>query len=142
MPRSYTIGSDSAPGGGSGIVDATRSDINPALIAGGSVAPRPAAIAQGNWKFVEQLLQVSLLTIGCVRLDECLICVLFVAFASQECKTKTKRLLVGKLGYEAIELGHGQVSISGVEDNTLLAGLCDLLERVWAHGLQTKQVRS
>jgi hypothetical protein len=59
---------------------------------------------------------------------------------SQECKTKTKRLLVGKMGNEAIELGHGQVSISGVEDNTLIAGLCDLLERVWAHGLQTKQV--
>lgn len=56
---------------------------------------------------------------------------------------KTKRLLVGKMGSEAFELGHGQVSgqVSGVEDNTLIAGLCDLLERVWAHGLQTKQVR-
>lgn len=55
---------------------------------------------------------------------------------------KTKRLLVGKMGSEAFELGHGQVSgqVSGVEDNTLIAGLCDLLERVWAHGLQTKQV--
>lgn len=60
--------------------------------------------------------------------------------SSQECKTKTKRLLVGKMGSEAFELGHGQVSVSGVEDNTLIAGLCDLLERVWAHGLQTKQV--
>jgi hypothetical protein len=44
------------------------------------------------------------------------------------------------MGSEAFELGHGQVSVSGVEDNTLIAGLCDLLERVWAHGLQTKQV--
>ena len=26
--------------------------------------------------------------------------------------------------------------------NRLIAGLCDLLERVWAHGLQTKQVLS
>lgn len=58
----------------------------------------------------------------------------------QECKTKTKRLLVGKMGSEAFELGHGQISVSGVEDNTLIAGLCDLLERVWAHGLQSKQV--
>ncbi len=36
----------------------------------------------------------------------------------KECKTKTKRLLVGKMGSEAFELGHGQVSVSGVEDNT------------------------
>ena len=45
------------------------------------------------------------------------------------------------MGNEAVELGHGHVSLSDVEDNTLIAGLCDLLERVWAHGLQTKQVR-
>ena len=44
------------------------------------------------------------------------------------------------MGSEAFELGHGQVSLSGIEDNTLIAGLCDLLERVWAHGLQTKHV--
>ena len=44
------------------------------------------------------------------------------------------------MGSEAVELGHGQVSVSGVEDSTLIAGICDLLEHVWAHGLQTRQV--
>ncbi|CAG7734875.1 unnamed protein product [Allacma fusca] len=73
----------------------------------------PASIAQANWEFVKQLLQ--------------------------ECKTKTKRMLVEKMGAEAVALGHGEVSISGVEENTLVASLCDLLERIWAHGLHVKQ---
>ncbi|XP_046464167.1 DENN domain-containing protein 5B-like isoform X1 [Daphnia pulex] len=107
LQKSYSIGFES-----SGIAETIRDSNNLAV----PIAPRPAVIAQGNWKFVEQLLQ--------------------------ECKTKTKRLLVGKMGSEAFELGHGQVSVSGVEDNTLIAGLCDLLERVWAHGLQTKQGKS
>lgn len=54
---------------------------------------------------------------------------------------KTKRMLVEKMGREAVELGHGEVSITGVEENTLIASLCDLLERIWSHGLQVKQVR-
>lgn len=58
----------------------------------------------------------------------------------QECKTRTKRMLVEKMGSEAVELGHGEGSLVGVEENTLIASLCDLLERVWAHGLQSKQV--
>lgn len=45
------------------------------------------------------------------------------------------------MGREAVELGHGEVSITGVEENTLIASLCDLLERIWSHGLQVKQVR-
>lgn len=49
-------------------------------------------------------------------------------------------MLVEKMGQEAVELGHGAVSITGLEENTLIAGLCDLLERVWRHGLQKKQV--
>ncbi|GAA6106256.1 DENN domain-containing protein 5A isoform X3, partial [Tachysurus ichikawai] len=73
----------------------------------------PSVIAQTNWKFVEGLLK--------------------------ECRNKTKRMLVEKMGREAVELGHGEVSITGVEENTLIASLCDLLERIWSHGLQVKQ---
>ena len=51
-------------------------------------------------------------------------------------------MLVEKMGREAVELGHGEVSITGVEENTLIASLCDLLERIWSHGLQVKQVKS
>ncbi|XP_068163131.1 DENN domain-containing protein 5B isoform X2 [Antennarius striatus] len=76
----------------------------------------PAVIAQTNWKFVEGLLK--------------------------ECRMKTKRLLVEKMGQEAVELGHGEGSITGLEENTLMASLCDLLERVWSHGLGVKQGKS
>lgn len=51
-------------------------------------------------------------------------------------------MLVEKMGREAVELGHGEVSITGVEENTLIASLCDLLERIWSHGLLVKQVAS
>ena len=44
------------------------------------------------------------------------------------------------MGQEAVELGHGEATITGVEENTLIAGLCDLLERIWSHGMQKKQV--
>ncbi|KAM8973037.1 DENN domain-containing protein 5B isoform 1-T1 [Pelodytes ibericus] len=76
----------------------------------------PAVIAQTNWKFVEGLLK--------------------------ECRMKTKRMLVEKMGHEAVELGHGEASITGLEENTLIASLCDLLERIWSHGLQVKQGKS
>ncbi|KAJ3593991.1 hypothetical protein NHX12_006323 [Muraenolepis orangiensis] len=76
----------------------------------------PSVIAHTNWKFVEGLLK--------------------------ECRIKTKRMLVEKMGREAVELGHGEVSITGVEENTLIASLCDLLERIWSHGLQVKQGKS
>ncbi|XP_069013066.1 DENN domain-containing protein 5B-like [Embiotoca jacksoni] len=76
----------------------------------------PAVIAQTNWKFVEGLLK--------------------------ECRMKTKRMLVEKMGREAVELGHGEVNITGLEENTLIASLCDLLERIWSHGLQVKQGKS
>jgi hypothetical protein len=51
-------------------------------------------------------------------------------------------MLVEKMGTEAVELGHGngESSLDGVEENTLIASLCDLLERIWSHGLQKKQV--
>uniref|UniRef100_A0A0N4ZBK9 UDENN domain-containing protein n=1 Tax=Parastrongyloides trichosuri TaxID=131310 RepID=A0A0N4ZBK9_PARTI len=76
----------------------------------------PGQIAQQNWKFVEQLLR--------------------------ETKSKTKRMLVDKMGKEAVDLGHSDVNITGVEENTLVAGFCDLLERVWAHGLNKKHGKS
>ncbi|XP_046430049.1 DENN domain-containing protein 5B isoform X3 [Neodiprion fabricii] len=76
----------------------------------------PALIAQANWTFVEKLLK--------------------------DCKSKTKRMLVEKMGSEAVALGHGGEFLSDVEENTLVASLCDLLERVWSHGLQNKQGKS
>ncbi|XP_078048621.1 DENN domain containing pinstripe isoform X1 [Augochlora pura] len=76
----------------------------------------PALIAQANWTFVEKLLK--------------------------DCKSKTKRMLVEKMGSEAVALGHGGESLFDVEENTLVASLCDLLERVWSHGLQNKQGKS
>ncbi|XP_034019109.1 DENN domain-containing protein 5B [Thalassophryne amazonica] len=76
----------------------------------------PAIIAQTNRKFVDGLLK--------------------------ECRTKTKRMLVEKMGREAVELGHGDATITGMEENMLIASLCDLLERIWSHGLQVKQGKS
>ncbi|XP_043679154.1 DENN domain-containing protein 5B isoform X2 [Vespula pensylvanica] len=76
----------------------------------------PALIAQANWTFVEKLLK--------------------------DCKSKTKRMLVEKMGSEAVALGHASESLSDVEENTLVASLCDLLERIWSHGLQNKQGKS
>ncbi|XP_073997603.1 DENN domain containing pinstripe isoform X3 [Rhodnius prolixus] len=77
--------------------------------------PSAALIAQTNWNFVEKLLK--------------------------DCKQKTKRMLVEKLGSEAVEMGHcAQTSL--VEENTLIASLCELLERVWSHGLQKRQGKS
>ena len=76
----------------------------------------PAAIADTNWKFVAQLLK--------------------------ECKAKTKRILLEKLGQEAVEWGHGEVQFSGSEENMLVASVCDLIERIWSHGLQNRAGKS
>ena len=51
-----------------------------------------------------------------------------------------KKILVQKMGQEAVDLGHADANVSGVEENTLIASLCDLLERVWSHGLTTREV--
>ena len=83
-------------------------------------AASPAAIAETNWKFVNQLLR--------------------------ECKSKTKRILLEKLGQEAVEWGHGstQAVEKGAafaghsEENMLVAAVCDLIERIWSHGLQSR----
>ncbi len=47
------------------------------------------------------------------------------------------------MGQEAVDLGHGEQKqkTHNVEENTLIASLCDLLERIWSHGLQNKEVR-
>ena len=52
---------------------------------------------------------------------------------------KTKRMLVEKMP-EVANLGHGEACISGVEENMLIASLCDLIERIWGHGLHSKPV--
>ncbi|XP_030385516.1 DENN domain-containing protein 5B [Scaptodrosophila lebanonensis] len=73
----------------------------------------PALIAQANWTFVERLLK--------------------------DIKSKTKRMLLEKMGNEAVALG---LKGDGIEENTLIASLCDLLEKIWSHGLQNKQGKS
>lgn len=51
-------------------------------------------------------------------------------------------MLLEKMGTEVgSELGE-EVTVMGVEENTLIASLCDLLEKIWSHGLQNKQGKS
>ncbi|KAJ2950602.1 hypothetical protein O0L34_g8854 [Tuta absoluta] len=76
----------------------------------------PAAIAQNHRTFVEKLLK--------------------------ECKSKTKRMLVEKMGTEETDGLGPEVSIMGVEESTMIASLCDLLERLWSHGVQHKMGKS
>lgn len=52
-------------------------------------------------------------------------------------------MLLEKMGTEETDLGFGtEVSITGVEESTMIASLCDLLERLWSHGLQHKMGKS
>ena len=44
------------------------------------------------------------------------------------------------MGEEAVQLGHADPTLLGIEENTTIASLCDLLERIWNHGLVHKQV--
>lgn len=53
---------------------------------------------------------------------------------------QTKQMLMERMGKESVELGQGEANITGLQENTLIHGLCDLLERTWGHGLQLKQV--
>lgn len=51
-------------------------------------------------------------------------------------------MLLEKMGTEVGgDLG-GEVTVMGVEENTLIASLCDLMEKIWSHGLQNKQGKS
>ena len=52
---------------------------------------------------------------------------------------QTKKLLLVKLGREIENLGI-QESVSLQEENTLIKALCDLLDRIWSHGLAMKKV--
>lgn len=45
-------------------------------------------------------------------------------------------MLLEKLGPEAGTLGLSNGGLGGVEESTLVSSLCDLLERIWSHGLQ------
>nr|XP_040019923.1 DENN domain-containing protein 5B-like [Gasterosteus aculeatus aculeatus] len=66
----------------------------------------------------------------------------FVDGLLSECRLKTKRMLMERMGKESVELGRGETNIMGLQENTLIHGLCDLLERTWGHGLQLKQGKS
>uniref|UniRef100_A0A1A8PD42 DENN/MADD domain containing 5B n=2 Tax=Nothobranchius pienaari TaxID=704102 RepID=A0A1A8PD42_9TELE len=66
----------------------------------------------------------------------------FVDGLLSECRLKTKRMLMERMGKECVELGQGEANITGLQENTLIHGLCDLLERTWGHGLQLKQGKS
>ncbi|XP_068168280.1 DENN domain-containing protein 5B-like isoform X2 [Antennarius striatus] len=66
----------------------------------------------------------------------------FVYGLLSECRLKTKRMLMERMGKESVELGQGEANITGLLENTLIHGLCDLLERTWGHGLQLKQGKS
>ena len=67
----------------------------------------PSALtAQTNWRVVETLIR--------------------------EVKQKTKRILLEKMGSDEVNsLGCG--SVGGLEENTMIASLCDLIERIWSH---------
>jgi len=43
---------------------------------------------------------------------------------------------------EAVHIGHSETRINGVEENMLIASLCDLIERIWSHGLHGKPVQN
>lgn len=49
-------------------------------------------------------------------------------------------MVLEKMGTEGLILGKEQVG--NIEENTLIASLCDLIERVWSHAVQQKQGKS
>lgn len=53
-------------------------------------------------------------------------------------------MLLAKLGAEGVTLSssNGSDHFGAVEESTLVASLCDFLERVWSHGLQRKRGKS
>lgn len=53
-------------------------------------------------------------------------------------------MLLAKLGAEGVTLSSNNASdnFGAVEECTLVASLCDFLERVWSHGLQRKRGKS
>ncbi|CRK94524.1 CLUMA_CG008027, isoform B [Clunio marinus] len=59
----------------------------------------------------------------------------FVEKLLKECKTKTKRMLMEKID---MEVGGS----ADVEENALITSMCDLLEKIWSHGLITPHSKS
>lgn len=53
-------------------------------------------------------------------------------------------MLLAKLGAEGVTLSSNGINdnFGAVEECTLVASLCDFLERVWSHGLQRKRGKS
>ncbi|XP_046915530.2 DENN domain containing pinstripe [Dermatophagoides farinae] len=90
-----------------------RNVVKNSVIASPSKQIPVALTGPTNWKVVETLLK--------------------------EVKNKTKRILLAKMGSD--EIGSAVTSgtsinsptISTPEDNTLIAALCDLIERIWSH---------
>jgi len=89
-------------------------------------------VAQTNWSFVEKLLKVKkeLITEHFhLSFPKIIFFPCRTSTCSQECKTKTKRMLMEKID---MEVGSGSAD---VEENSLITSLCDLLEKIWSHGL-------
>lgn len=59
----------------------------------------------------------------------------FLSSSIKECKTKTKRMLMEKID---MEVGGS----ADVEENALITSMCDLLEKIWSHGLITPHSKS
>lgn len=56
-------------------------------------------------------------------------------FQIKECKTKTKKMLMEKIDTE-------KGGYADVEENSLITSMCDLLEKIWSHGLITPHSKS
>uniref|UniRef100_A0AAY5K1I3 DENN domain containing 5B n=1 Tax=Esox lucius TaxID=8010 RepID=A0AAY5K1I3_ESOLU len=66
----------------------------------------------------------------------------FVDGLLRECRLKTRRMLMERMGKERAESSQVEAGITGLQENTLIHSICVLLERTWAHGLKMKQVRN
>ncbi|XP_028971035.2 DENN domain-containing protein 5B [Esox lucius] len=66
----------------------------------------------------------------------------FVDGLLRECRLKTRRMLMERMGKERAESSQVEAGITGLQENTLIHSICVLLERTWAHGLKMKQKRS
>jgi len=88
-----------------------------------------------NRIFIETLLKETKLKV----ISALLYLIQLNAFMNFVFFSKTKRMLVEKMP-EVVNLGHSETCLSGVEENMLIASLCDLIERIWSHGLHGKPV--
>ena len=49
---------------------------------------------------------------------------------------------MGKLGFNKKKLNQLHAFLLGSEENMLVASVCDLIERIWSHGLQNRTGKS